>query len=162
MTTQNLRSLEIKIDSADEQQKLFIASNLVATDFDVAHIESALDVRLPKSYRWFLETYGAGGVNGVFIEGMGAPGHRYAVIEETFDFRNDHGTALSSWVFLEYFGDDWLCLLDTGRNNEKREDCPVIVYQVGENRWEEGWPTFSGYLEERFFGAQECLETENE
>lgn len=145
-----LEIIKQKIDAVHDDDKMFIANDLAASNADIEHIESDLNVKLPKSYQWFLRNYGAGGVNGVFIEGMGAPEHRYAVVEETFDFRKDHPDALPGWVFLEWICDDWVCLLDTARNNETADDCPVIAYQIGENRWEDGWSTFTDYLEERF------------
>ncbi|MBU2741859.1 SMI1/KNR4 family protein [Acidithiobacillus thiooxidans] len=148
-----LEAIKQKINKIDDENKLFIAKNLVARDPDIEKIKSDLGVHLPKSYQWFLKTYGAGGVNGVFIEGMGTPDHRYAVVEETLDFRKDHPSVLPEWVFLEWFSDDWVCLLDTSGCHETTEECPVIVYQIGEDRWEKGWDTFADYLEERFFGG---------
>lgn len=150
MTT--IEAIKQKINKIDDENKLFIAKKLVARDPDIEKIESDLGVHLPKSYQWFLKTYGAGGVNGVFIEGMGAPDHRYAVVEETLSFREDHAIVLPEWVFLGWFDDDWVCLLDTSRNSEGAEDCPVIAYQIGEDRWEDGWTNFTDYIEERFFG----------
>lgn len=147
-----LKAILQRVENTKEEDKLFIDKRLVACDADVRNIEAALGVHLPKSYQWFLKTFGAGGVNGVFVEGMGSPDHRYTVVEETLDFRKDHPPALPEWVFLEWFSDDWVCLLDASGCHETTEECPVIAYQIGEDRWEEGWETFVDYIEERFFG----------
>ena len=145
--------IQQKINSIADEEKLFIQQDLVASDADITYIENHLKLRLTASYQWFLKVYGAGGVNGVFIAGMGTFEHRYAVVEETLNFRVEHPKLSQEFVFLEYFSDDWVCLLDTGNHDTSFNDCAVVAYQVGEERWETGWTTFLDYIEERFFGC---------
>ena len=92
--------IQQKINSIADEEKLFIQQDLVASDADITYIENHLKLRLTASYQWFLKVYGAGGVNGVFIAGMGTFEHRYAVVEETLNFRVEHPKLSQEFVFF--------------------------------------------------------------
>ena len=85
-------------------------------------IQNELGVELPESYKWFLTTYGSGGLFGVDILGV-AKSNRAPVVVNTKRYR-DLGMG-KDLVVIEDAGEYAYCLhIGEMENNE----CPVIAW----------------------------------
>lgn len=72
------------------------------------YIETALNVRLPESYKWFLREYGEGGLYGVNILGYNFVDA--GIVEQTEDYRS----LTDGIVVIEYI-DEFSYCLDTNK-----------------------------------------------
>ena len=86
----------------------------------VDDIESQLAVILPESYRWFVRTYGMGGVSGVEILGVNKD-NSLACVETTLR-RREYGLP-PHFVVIEDVGEYQYCL-DTSKLEDG--ECPVV------------------------------------
>ncbi|MCM2590912.1 SMI1/KNR4 family protein [Rossellomorea marisflavi] len=116
-------------------------------------IQSELGIILPESYKWFLTTYGSGGIFGVNILGV-AKSNRAPVVVTTKKYR-DLGMG-KDLVVIEDAGEYAYCLYVSKMNDH---ECPVIAwnrprglddYNTSENFYE--------FLYQRLVGAQEMWE----
>ncbi|MFJ7747637.1 SMI1/KNR4 family protein [Peribacillus sp. NPDC097295] len=107
----------------------FINENKESDDFtggvdesQIISIQNVLGVELPESYKWFLTTYGSGGLYGVNILGV-ANSNRATVVVNTKRYR-DLGMD-KDLVVIEDAGEYAYCLyISEMENNE----CPVIAW----------------------------------
>lgn len=85
-------------------------------------VQNKLGVELPESYKWFLITYGSGGIFGVDILGIGKS-NKARVVEYTKSYR---GLGLNKDLVVIENADEFVYCLATKKmeNNE----CPVIVW----------------------------------
>lgn len=118
-------------------------------------VQYRLSVELPDSYKWFLNTYGSGGLFGVDILGIGKSNIASVVIV-TEDYR---GLEMSdNLVVIEDAGEYAYCLdMSHMENNE----CPIIAcnrqgglddYSTAKNFYE--------FLSQRLIDAKEVWEEE--
>lgn len=85
-------------------------------------IQNELGVELPESYKWFLTTYGSGGLFGVNILGV-AKSNRATVSVNTKKYR-DLGME-KDLVVIEDAGEYVYCLYTSRMENN---ECPVIAW----------------------------------
>lgn len=99
--------------------------------------EEKLEVKFSKSYIQYLETIGAGGVNGAPMYGLGE-GRIYAsVVEETEKARELYGLE-KQYVAVTNMGTkwvEWLICLDTSRM--KDEECPIVKFDIDKKEYRE-------------------------
>lgn len=152
-----------QIDLNRNELMVFIQEHADEDDFtggasrvDVASIEEQLQVVLPESYRWFLENYGAGGLCGVDILGVGKAAIP-SVVSQTRRLRN-LGLPVT-YVVIEDCGEFCYCL-DTAtiRDNE----CPVIAWDRAAGFNGQRADDFCAFLSERLSNAQENWDDEDE
>ncbi|MFJ6413361.1 SMI1/KNR4 family protein [Terribacillus saccharophilus] len=143
-----------------EQLINFINEHKESDDFtggvdenQISHIQNELGVDLPESYKWFLTTYGSGGIFGIDILGV-AKSNRATVTVNTKRYR-DLGLN-KDLVVIENAGEYVYCL-NTSRmeNNE----CPVIAWnRIGGLDDYNTANNFFDFLSERLLDAQEAWE----
>ncbi|NTU28075.1 SMI1/KNR4 family protein [Bacillus tequilensis] len=112
------------------QVEQFIKENADDDDFTggisidkINAIEEKLNVKLPNSYKWFLEKYGSGGVYRVNILGHGKATARVVTVTE--DYRKYYDL-IDGIVVIEYI-DEFSYCLDTNRMDDDGE-CPAILW----------------------------------
>ncbi|WP_213421202.1 SMI1/KNR4 family protein [Bhargavaea massiliensis] len=138
----------------------FIKKNMNDDDFtggvnnkQIEYIQEALEIPLPKSYKWFLANYGSGGLFGVAILGV-AKSNIATVVNATKSYREiGMNNAL---VVIEDIGEYAYCL-DTSRM--KHDECPVIAWnrQGGPDDYDIA-ETFYEFMSERLLDAKEAWE----
>lgn len=104
----------------ENEEELMVAGGV--NDDKIKLIETALNVRLPESYKWFLKEYGEGGLYGVNILGYNLVDA--GIVEQTEDYRKYYGLT-DGIVVIEYI-DEFSYCLDT--NKMKNGECPVILW----------------------------------
>ncbi|MEH7030420.1 SMI1/KNR4 family protein [Bacillus wiedmannii] len=118
-------------------------------------VQYRLSVELPDSYKWFLNTYGSGGLFGVDILGIGKSNIASVVIV-TEDYR---GLEMSdNLVVIEDAGEYAYCLdMSHMENNE----CPIIAWnrQGGLDDYSTA-KNFYEFLSQRLIDAKEVWEEE--
>ncbi|MFD2655656.1 SMI1/KNR4 family protein [Gracilibacillus thailandensis] len=138
----------------------FIKRNMEPDDFtggvdgkQIEYVQDTLKLKLPESYKWFLNNYGSGGLYGVDILGV-AKSNIATVVIETESYR-DLGMS-ENLVVIEDI-DEYAYCLDTG--NMENNECPVIAwnkqgglddYNTAENFYE--------FLSQRLLDAKEAWE----
>ncbi|WP_113928089.1 SMI1/KNR4 family protein [Bacillus sp. P14.5] len=119
----------------------------------IESIQNDLRVDLPESYKWFLSTYGSGGLFGVDILGV-AKSNRAPVVVTTIRHR-DLGMD-KDLVVIEDFGEYAYCL---NISEMEKNECPVIAwnnpgglddYNTAKNFYE--------FLSQRLLDAKEAWE----
>jgi len=143
-----------------EELTNFIKRNMDPDDFtggvdvkQIDYVQDTLKLKLPESYKWFLNNYGSGGLYGVDILGV-AKSNIATVVIETESYR-DLGMSENLIVIEDI--DEYAYCLDTSKmvNNE----CPVIAwnkqgglddYNTAENFYE--------FLSQRLLDAKEAWE----
>lgn len=115
----------------------------------IKEIEKELNTQLPKSYKWFLSHYGYGGINGVFIQGVGLD-NSLQVVNSTRNLR-EYGLP-RNLVVIESM-DEYVYCLDTSQmtNNE----CPIIDWDQSVGIGEVQYDNLYSYLFDRFNDAIE-------
>lgn len=116
-------------------------------------IQNELGVELPESYKWFLTTYGSGGLFGVDILGV-AKSNRAPVVVNTKRYR-DLGMD-KDLVVIEDAGEYAYCLyISEMKNNE----CPVIAWNRpgGLDNYNTA-KDFYEFLSQRLLDAKEAWE----
>ncbi|SEJ42723.1 SMI1-KNR4 cell-wall [Bhargavaea ginsengi] len=124
-----------------------------ANDKQIEYIQETLDIRLPKSYRWFLANHGSGGLFGVVILGV-AKSNIATVVHTTKSYREigmNHDL-----VVIDDIGEYAFCL-DTSRM--KNNECPVIAWnrQGGQDDYDTA-ANFYDFLLQRLLDAKEAWE----
>lgn len=116
-------------------------------------IQNELGVELPESYKWFLTTYGSGGLYGVNILGV-AKSNRATVVVNTKRYR-DLGMD-KDLVVIEDAGEYAYCLyISEMENNE----CPVIAWnRPGRLDDYNTAKDFYEFLSQRLLDAKEAWE----
>lgn len=153
MTCLNDKDFEAYIENMRGEHS-FIDVVHVATDKDIQHIESMIDVLLPESYIWFIKKYGAGGVNGADINGVGIPEHRYHIIDETAEIV-ERSTVLKDafngkYLLLEEYDEGWVFLLAISMCQQRMNEAPVVAYNTETDAIDPVWNTFCDFIKERF------------
>ncbi|TDU08473.1 SMI1/KNR4 family protein [Bacillus subtilis] len=107
----------------------FIKENAEDDDFTggiseekIREIQNSLNVKLPESYKWFLNKYGSGGIYGVNILGHGKVSARVVTVTEEYRIHYD----LSDGIVVIEYVDEFSYCLDT--NKMVNGECPVIVW----------------------------------
>ncbi|MDG0767194.1 SMI1/KNR4 family protein [Bacillus halotolerans] len=107
----------------------FIKENAEDDDFTggiseekIREIQNRLNVKLPESYKWFLNKYGSGGIYGVNILGHGKASARVVTVTEEYRIHYD----LSDGIVVIEYVDEFSYCLDT--NKMENGECPVIVW----------------------------------
>ncbi|OLP66852.1 Antitoxin YobK [Bacillus pumilus] len=138
----------------------FINKDMEPDDFtggvdgkQIEYVQDTLKLKLPESYKWFLNNYGSGGLYGVDILGV-AKSNIATVVIETESYR-DLGMSENLIVIEDI--DEYAYCLDTG--NMVNNECPVIAwnkqgglddYNTAENFYE--------FLSQRLLDAKEAWE----
>lgn len=137
----------------------FIKVNADATDFTggvdeskIELIEKKLDVNLPNSYKWFLQTYGMGGIFGVEILGCGKS-ILPSVVIQTERYR-DLGLP-KDYVVIENCDEFAFCLVTSKMVNN---ECPVASWDRIDGFGGERWNTFLEFIGDRLTEAKENLD----
>ncbi|MGN9865472.1 SMI1/KNR4 family protein [Bacillus swezeyi] len=107
----------------------FIKENADAEDFTgginkeiISELEDKLQLNFPKSYKWFLQNYGSGGMYGIEI--LGFVNGKATVVEHTEDYRR-HFNLPRGIAVIEYI-DEFSYCLDTNKMIDG--ECPVILW----------------------------------
>ncbi|KZE43887.1 SMI1/KNR4 family protein [Rossellomorea marisflavi] len=116
-------------------------------------LQNELGVELPKSYTWFLTTYGSGGLFGVNILGV-AKSNRAPIVVTTKKYR-DSGMG-KGLVVIEDAGEYAYCLNVSEMDNH---ECPVIAWNrpTGLDDYNTS-KNFYDFLYQRLVDAQEAWE----
>lgn len=115
----------------------------------VRYIETKLNVTLPSSYKWFLQTFGMGGIFGVDILGFGKSPSP-PVVTQTERYRK-LGLPIA-YVVIENCDEFVYCL---ATDNMLNEECPVISWDRIDGFDSEEAGNFIEFLAERFSDAKE-------
>lgn len=83
-------------------------THAIVTDKMIAEAEFRLNVRLPKQYVDFLQSYGHGGIGGLEVMGVGLTG-RMIFVDTTINYRSEDLPA--NLVVIENV-DEWLTCID--------------------------------------------------
>lgn len=127
----NSKEIEEKIEEYCENEGKKIEDIFFsgATLSEIAAVEKKLEVKLPKSYKWFLEKYGSGGIEGMEfwgIESNRSDVNNYTIVCITSEYRKK-GLDLPLVVFEE--NGDYVTCMDTSKMNEE-DECPVVTWSV--------------------------------
>jgi antitoxin YobK len=143
-----------------EELKRFIRENMESDDFtggvnedQINLVQNELGVELPDSYKWFLASYGSGGLYGVDILGVGKS-NRVPVVDNTRRYR-DLGLD-KDLVVIEDAGEFVYCLYTSKMDNK---ECPVIVWNRPDGL--DDYSTakdFYEFLSQRLLDAKEAWE----
>lgn len=124
-----------------------------ANESQIILVQNELGVAFPESFKWFLTTYGSGGLFGVDILGV-AKANRVPIVTNTKNFRDlglDKGL-----VVIENAGEDAYCL-----NTKEMEDneCPVVAWnkQGGLDDYNTA-NNFYEFITQRLLDAKEAWE----
>lgn len=129
----------------------FIDAAYVAKDDDIRHIEQAIQCALPASYIWFLKKYGAGGIDGADINGVGVPEFRYHIIEDTTKLiENSNNLKEGKFLLLEEYEEGWVFLLDLTHCRPGDDDAPVVAYNTFSDVVDPVWNSFCAFIQEWF------------
>lgn len=129
----------------------FIDAVYIATDADIRHLEQTIQCALPASYVWFLKKYGAGGINGADINGVGVPEFRYHTIDETAKLiEKGNNLKEGKFLLLEEYEEGWVFLLDLTRCSPGDDDSPVVAYNTFTDTIDPVWNSFCAFIQERF------------
>ncbi|MDM5186113.1 SMI1/KNR4 family protein [Bacillus sp. DX4.1] len=90
----------------------------------IQNAEKLLKVKFPKSYRWFLNTYGSGGLAGMEIYGCEDTFEDSSVVYHTNMYREQYNLSLNYVVLNDI--DGTVTCLDVNQMNNK--ECPVILW----------------------------------
>ncbi|MBL5783667.1 hypothetical protein B5V88_17500 [Heyndrickxia sporothermodurans] len=138
----------------------FIKKNMELDDFtggvdgkQIDYVQDTLKLKLPESYKWFLNNYGSGGLYGVDILGV-ARSNIATVVMETERYRE---LGMNENLVVIEDVDEYAYCLDT--SNMENNECPVIAwnkqgglddYNTAENFYE--------FLSQRLLDAKEAWE----
>lgn len=138
----------------------FIKRNMEPDDFtggvdgkQIDYVQDTLKLKLPESYKWFLNNFGSGGLYGVDILGV-AKSNIANVVIETESYRV---LGMSENLVVIEDIDEYAYCLDT--SNMENNECPVIAwnkqgglddYNTAENFYE--------FLSQRLLDAKEAWE----
>ncbi|MDC2867302.1 SMI1/KNR4 family protein [Bacillus sp. BP-3] len=94
------------------------------SDRDIHNAEQELNVTFPKSYHWFLKTYGSGGLVGMEIYGCEATPEESSVVYHNNIYREKYSLP-SKYIMLNDVDGTVTCL-DIGQMN--KDECPIILW----------------------------------
>lgn len=116
-------------------------------------IEDALKLKLPDSYKWFLNNYGSGGLYGVDILGV-AKSNIATVVIETENYRE---LGMGEHLIVIEDIDEYAYCLDT--SNLENNECPVIAWnkQGGLDDYNTA-NNFYKFLSQRLMDAKDAWE----
>ncbi|SFT02315.1 SMI1/KNR4 family protein [Marininema halotolerans] len=114
-----------------------------------------LEVNFPDSYKWYIQNYGHGGVEGVEI--LGIAHIAMPVVEETVHYRQ-HGLP-PQYVVVEDCGEYVYCL-DTSRM--ENGECPIINWAIWEPIAIDKFDDFYSFLVDRFQEEIDNLDDDDE
>ena len=143
-----------------EELTIFIKRNMEPADFtggvdvkQINYVQDTLKLKLPESYKWFLNNYGSGGLYGVDILGV-AKSNIATVVIETESYR-DLGVSENLIVIEDI--DEYAYCLDT--SNMVNNECPVIAWnkQGGLDDYNTAGNFFE-FLSQRLLDAKEAWE----
>jgi len=122
-------------------------------DSQINFVQEELGVEFPESYKWFLTTYGSGGLFGVDILGV-AKSNRVPVVINTNRYR-DLGLE-TDLVVIENPGEYVYCL---NTSKMEKNECPVIAWnrQGGLDDYNTV-QNFYEFLSQRLLDAKEAWE----
>lgn len=114
--------LKEKIMKYIDENDVFILDG--TTNETINLIEEQLEVKLPKSYKWFLQKYGSAEFFGFEIEGIGI-NNILIVVEKTKHWRNNINLP-TEYIVIEEPGTGWLYCIDTSIIEEN--ESPIIKW----------------------------------
>lgn len=117
-------------------------------------IESELGVKLPESYKWYVENYGHGGIGNIEIYGV-ALNDSLTVVDRTNDFRN-YGLPTHLVEILNM--DEWIYCLDT--EHMRDGECPVVEWSKEDGIGTHKFENFFYFLYEQFNDKLQFLSDE--
>lgn len=144
-----MNKLDIEKMIEEYQDEFFFTGGI--TNEKIKQVEKDLDVQLPQSYKWFLEQYGYGGINGVFIEGVGL-NNSMQVVKITKSLR---GYGLPKNLIVIENLDEYVYCLDTDEIDIN--ECPIVDWNQAFGKGNEQYINLYEYLYERFSDAIENL-----
>lgn len=110
----------------------------------ITNVEQMLKVKLPESYKWFLSSYGHGGIGGIEILGV-SRAEIPACVRVTEKYRQFQ--LPEKFVVVENC-DEWLYCLDTSQLVDG--ECPVVDWDRQENIGIRSYKSFDDFLQDRF------------
>ncbi|MDG5471380.1 SMI1/KNR4 family protein [Jeotgalibacillus sp. ET6] len=140
---------DVKILITSQESEFFFTGGV--PEELIHEIEKELNVQLPESYRWFLGSYGYGGINGVLIQGVGLD-TSLQVVNTTKSLRK-YGLP-QDLVVIENVDEYVICLNTTQMQNN---DCPVIDWDQASGLGKKQYENLYHYLYDRFNDAIENL-----
>ncbi|SFS41416.1 SMI1/KNR4 family protein [Marininema halotolerans] len=117
--------------------------------------EALLEVNFPDSYKWYIQNYGHGGLEGVEI--LGIAQIAMPVVETTIDYRQ-YGLP-QQYIVIEDCGEYVYCL-DTSRM--ENEECPIINWAIWEPIPIDEFDDFYSFLIDRFQGTIDNMDDDDE
>lgn len=148
-----MNEFQIKISKmiTDYQEYSFFYGK--ASEINVPEIESILKFSLPESYKWYICTYGSGGLDGTDIFGVTKIGS-FQMIEATNDYK-EHGIP-DNLIVIEDLGEYIYCL---DLNRMKNDECPVVNWSMNDNDGViDKYDNFYEFIISRFSDTIENLE----
>lgn len=103
---------------------------------EIEKMESELNIKLPDSYKWFLEKYGQCGVSGTMIYGIAKNNIHRASISTT-DYRKK-GLPNNYCVICDV--DEWVYCLDT--NSMINGECQIVDWDISKGKGKERYANF--------------------
>lgn len=143
-----------------EELLIFINENKESDDFtggvdesQIELVQNELGVELPDSYKWFLATYGSGGLFGVDILGVGKS-NRTLVVDDTRRYR---GLGLDKDLVVIEDAREYVYCLYTSKMDNK--ECPVIAWNRPDGLDDYNTAkNFNEFLSQRLLDAKEAWE----
>ncbi len=128
--------LEKKIDIVCEEEGVSKSDIFCIPDRsivkEISQVEKYLGLKLPDSYKWFLETYGSGGMDTFDFFGIESDREDislYTVVYATDDYRKKG--MKKELVVIQDYGDYVKCI-DTSKCNENNES-PIVNWSCYDN-----------------------------
>ncbi|MBU2792721.1 SMI1/KNR4 family protein [Acidithiobacillus thiooxidans] len=127
----------------------FIDKQYVASNDDIRAIEDQLGFKIPESLKWFLKTYGSGGVNGSTVYGVGLLKRRYTIVNKTKEFITENNIS-KHWMLLAEDEEGWVFVMDVDHADSRLCDAPVIAYNTFSQKEERLADSFYDFLDYHF------------
>lgn len=116
----------------------------VSNSANILKVEEMLGLKLPKSYKWFIENYGHGGINGVEVYGI-SKADIPSCVRHTNNYRQ-YGLPVELVVIENC--DEWLYCIDTGKMVD--DECPIVRWDKNSKSTFLSFNNFYEYLYNRF------------
>lgn len=129
-----------------------IKQNEIKGDFTYANMtekmcteaEAELGLSIPPAYKWFLNTFGHGGIGGIEIIGIGKTG-KMLFVDATKKYRL---YGLSNDLIVIENCDEWVYCIDSKNNN-------ILMWSIGNNKCTIAYKNFETYLVDRIHDVLE-------
>ncbi len=108
------------------------------TDNMLAEAETRLNLKLPSAYRWFLTSFGQGGIGGIDVLRVGKTG-KLVFVEETLKYRS---YGLPADVILIENCDEWVYCIQTQSGR-------IGMWSPGDVKCKDVYESFEVYLWDR-------------